>query len=165
MWINTETKKVYNDLMSIRLDYSNVSFPEVITDTDLALFNIVPVRLTPKPAYNWITQNAIEKPPVYQNDDKYVGWVQVWVVEDATPAEVSEREAQAKAQNKAQAEKELQETDWTQASDVDNPENPPYLSNKAEFTSYRAELRVIAINPPVTITVWPGRPNEQWVGA
>jgi len=165
MWINTETKKVYNDLMSIRVDYPTFSFPVVITDANLAPFNIVPVRLTPKPDYNRITQNVIEKPPVYQNDDKYVGWVQVWAVTNATPDEVNKREAEAKYQNKLQAEKELQETDWTQAPDVDNPENPPYLSNKAEFTSYRAELRVIAINPPVTITVWPGRPNEQWVGA
>jgi hypothetical protein len=165
MWINTETKKVYNDLMSIRVDYPLISFPEVITDADLAPFDIVPVRLTPKPDYNRITQNIIEKPPVYQNDDKYVGWVQVWKVTAASQSEIAEREGQAKYQNKLQAEKDLQETDWTQSPDVDNPENPPYLSNKAEFTSYRAELRVIAINPPVTVETWPARPNEQWVGA
>jgi hypothetical protein len=150
--------------MSIRADSAN-SFPEVITDADLAMFDIVPVRLTPKPTHNWITENVIERPPVYQDDEKYVGWVQVWVVRDASDAEVEEREMQAKAQNKLQAEKELQETDWTQSPDVDNPENPPYLSNKADFTSYRAELRTIAINPPITVQTWPARPNEQWVGA
>lgn len=164
MWINTQTKKVYDDLMSIRADYPNVSFPEVITDADLAPFDIVPVRLTPKPDYNRITQNLVEKPPVYQDDDKYVGWVQVWAVVDATPEEIADREMQARAANKTKAEVELQETDWTQSPDVDDPANPPYLTNKAEFTSYRAELRAIAINPPVTVETWPARPNEQWAG-
>jgi hypothetical protein len=59
------------------------------------------------------------------------------------------------AQNKSQAEQLLQQTDWTQIADVD-------LVNKADFTAYRAEVRAIALNPPVTVAQWPTKPEEIW---
>lgn len=36
------------------------------------------------------------------------------------------------------------------------------LTNKQEFTDYRAALRTIALNPPVSVTEWPTKPEEQW---
>jgi hypothetical protein len=67
------------------------------------------------------------------------------------------------AQNKAQAATLLQETDWVELGDVADPANPPYLSNKAAFTSYRAGLRSIAVNPPTTPAVFPAKPDEVWL--
>ena len=66
------------------------------------------------------------------------------------------------AQNKAQASTLLQQTDWVELGDVADPANPPYLSNKAAFTSYRAALRSIAVNPPTTPAVFPAKPDEVW---
>jgi hypothetical protein len=65
--------------------------------------------------------------------------------------------------NKSQAESLLQATDWVELGDVSDPINPPYLTNKTEFTAYRAALRAIAVNPPDTpITNWPVKPDEIW---
>lgn len=60
----------------------------------------------------------------------------------------------AKAQNEIQAKRLLEETDWSQLADVN-------LTNQADFTTYRAALRAILLNPPVTAT-WPTRPTAVW---
>jgi hypothetical protein len=57
--------------------------------------------------------------------------------------------------NKLQAEKLLQETDWSQMPDV-------ALLNKQEFTDYRAVVRAIAVNPPTTPVEFPNKPQELW---
>ena len=67
------------------------------------------------------------------------------------------------AQNKEQASTLLQQTDWVELGDVADPTNPPYLSNKAAFTTYRAALRSIAVNPPTTPAVFPANPDEVWL--
>jgi hypothetical protein len=67
------------------------------------------------------------------------------------------------AQNKAQAESLLQQTDWTATIDIADPAySNPYLTNQAEFLSYRSEVRAIAINPPTTPVEWPVKPQESW---
>lgn len=67
------------------------------------------------------------------------------------------------AQNKAQAESLLQQTDWTATIDIADPAySNPYLTNQAEFLSYRSEIRAIAINPPTTPVEWPVKPQESW---
>jgi hypothetical protein len=81
--------------------------------------------------------------------------VETQVVRDMTPQEIADRDQQYKDSNKQQAEQLLQETDWSQMPDVD-------LVNKADFTAYRAEVRAIALNPPVTVSEWPVKPNEVW---
>jgi len=55
---------------------------------------------------------------------------------------------------KATAQQLLQATDWTQVADCP-------LVNKAEFTTYRATVRALAINP-VANPVFPELPSEQW---
>jgi hypothetical protein len=81
--------------------------------------------------------------------------VETQVVRDMTPQEIADRDQQYKDSNKQQAEQLLLETDWSQMSDVD-------LVNKADFTAYRAEVRAIALNPPLTVSEWPVKPNEVW---
>lgn len=54
----------------------------------------------------------------------------------------------------AQAKAMLTATDWTQVADCP-------LVNKAEFTTYRATVRALAINP-VANPVFPELPSEQW---
>ena len=70
---------------------------------------------------------------------------------------------QIAAQNKAQAESLLQATDWTATIDIADPAySNPYLTNQAEFLSYRSQNRAIAVNPPITPAEFPNKPVEQW---
>lgn len=59
-----------------------------------------------------------------------------------------------KAQCAATAKQLLSQTDFSQLADVD-------LANKAEFDTYRATIRNLAINP-VTNPVWPNQPKAVW---
>lgn len=67
----------------------------------------------------------------------------------------------AKQNCKNQASKLLYETDWTTIPDVANPANSPYLTNQAEFISWRSQVRALAVNP-VANPVFPSKPNEVW---
>ena len=56
----------------------------------------------------------------------------------------------------------LNSTDWTSIADIADPtKNNPYLTNQAEFITYRNQVRQLAINPVVD-PVWPTAPTEQW---
>jgi hypothetical protein len=81
-------------------------------------------------------------------------------IEGETPEPPAQNYA---AQNKAQASTLLQQTDWVELDDVADPANPPYLSNKPDFTAYRAALRSIAVTPPTTPAVFPAKPDEVWL--
>lgn len=82
-----------------------------------------------------------------------------WIAPLAPPEPTPE---QIKTQNKHQASILLQKTDWVELGDVADPANPPYLSNKSAFTTYRAALRSIAVNPPLTPAEFPVKPDEVW---
>lgn len=69
---------------------------------------------------------------------------------------------EVKAENKDQAEKLLQEVDFTRYDDVGDPTNPPYLLNVEDFKIYRQQLRSIAVNPPGTPADFPSKPKEAW---
>jgi hypothetical protein len=67
------------------------------------------------------------------------------------------------AQNTAQAKQLLSATDWTAISSVADPAvSNPYLTNQAEFLSYRSEVRNIAVYPPTTLATFPSVPAQQW---
>jgi hypothetical protein len=136
----------------LRRDNPQTSFPDVMDDANLATWDVYPVTPTTQPTYDYITQNCVEVNPVYTDGV----WTQQWSVTPATPEEIAQRDADAKQSNKSQAEYLLQQTDWSQMPDVD-------LVNKADFTAYRAEVRAIALNPPVTVSEWPVKPDEIWV--
>jgi len=62
---------------------------------------------------------------------------------------------------KAQAQQLLQATDWTQLSDVSNPNSNLYLTNLQEFNSYRDVLRSLVVNP-VAEPNYPTLPKAIW---
>lgn len=67
------------------------------------------------------------------------------------------------AQNKSLATTFLSQTDWTCTVDITNPQySNPYLTNQADFLSYRSEVRAIAVNPPTTPAVFPTQPQAVW---
>lgn len=60
------------------------------------------------------------------------------------------------ATNEGTAKQYLIESDWAALPDTN-------LQNQAEWDSYRAALRVIALNPPrEEITSWPVKPEVVW---
>lgn len=63
----------------------------------------------------------------------------------------------SEAENKAEAEKLLQESDWTQLDDVGLTG-----ANKDEWIAYRASLRAIALNPGTGLQNWPDKPDEEY---
>lgn len=65
-------------------------------------------------------------------------------------------------ENKATASSLLTATDWTTIADVADPINSPYLTNQAEFITYRNEIRKVAVYPTAGDLVWPVVPVEVW---
>lgn len=62
---------------------------------------------------------------------------------------------------KQEASRKLYATDWTSIADVASPANNPYLTNQAEFLTYRGQLRQLAVNP-VASPIWPTEPTPIW---
>lgn len=75
---------------------------------------------------------------------------------------VAEVNAQSKASNEAQAKQLLESSDWSDLPSVRNVAMTPHLLNGADFDTYRAALRAIVVNPPVTVETWPVRPDAVW---
>ena len=66
--------------------------------------------------------------------------------------------------NKNTAVNLLTQTDWTTISDVADPAlSNPYLTNQAEFITFRNQVRPIAINPVAGNIDWPIQPEPIWV--
>lgn len=149
------------DLSQIRAAYPNTSLPEYISNELSFELGYGPFIFNGYPAqYESQWQNIEEIAPVLI-DGKYQQSYKI--TEKYTPEEKKAiQDQQSKDSNKSQAESLLQETDWTQKSDAIDPTNPPYLANAEAFKAYRQQLRVIAINPPITVDVWPVKPDEEW---
>jgi hypothetical protein len=65
--------------------------------------------------------------------------------------------------NKETAVNLLTQTDWTTIPDVADPTlSNPYLTNQAEFITFRNQVRPIAINPVAGNLTWPSVPVATW---
>lgn len=143
--------------------YPGVSFP-VTGPTEQWMEENSCMYVSMSKPYDTNTQKLVSVSPYIEITDPQTPlyWVYTVVVEQLTPEDIAKREAIAKQSNKSSAEIELSQTDWTQNSDVADQANPPWLVNQTAFTEYRAKLREIAVNPPVTVTDWPVKPEEIW---
>lgn len=160
MWVNSQTLVVYDYIYEIRQAFPETSFPEYPTDADFETVGVYPLVVTPKPEYDPITQTCTMGVPELVEDI----WCTTWVITQATQQEIIFRQQQARMANKNEATTLLQQTDWTATVDINNPQySNPYLGNQPEFLVYRSQVRQIAINPPVTVDVWPTPPEEVWV--
>lgn len=111
--------------------------------------------------YDQDTEKLVPATPYIEMDDP-THWVYTVAVEPLTPEEIAQREEAKRQANKTQAESLLQATDWTEGKSVRDTTKAIYLVNGDEFDDYRVALRVIAVNPPVEVTEWPVKPDEQW---
>lgn len=158
--------KIENNQVVEVSDYSamfpNTSFPATGPDDLFMVENSCMYVNVFKP-YDQNTEKLVSVAPYIQADDA-THWVYTVAVEPLTPEEIAQREEAAKQANKAQASSLLSATDWTATVDINNPQySNPYLGNQDEFLAYRSNVRKIAVNPPVTVDVWPTVPQEVWV--
>lgn len=156
VYINTQTLAYPVYESQIQQEYPNTSFPVPFVPP----LEYAPVLETPQPSYNEITQSVQQLTPELMQDQ----WYQAWEVIDLDPEQIAYNENKAKENNKSTAESLLQQTDWTATIDISDPQySNPYLANQAAFLAYRSNVRKIAVNPPVTVDVWPVKPEEVWV--
>lgn len=68
-----------------------------------------------------------------------------------------------KKENTLAASAILASTDWTAIASIANPQvSQPYLTNQAEFLSYRSAVRAIGVNPPAVLATFPTQPIPAW---
>ena len=93
---------------------------------------------------------------------KPLDWVYTVQVEQMTPEQIAAYQASVAAQIGAQAQSLLSSTDWTTIPSVADPaQSNPYLTNQAEFISWRSQVRAIAVTPEYT-SVIPAQPAQAW---
>jgi hypothetical protein len=150
--VNGQTVEQVGDYQVL---FPNTSFPSSgPTDEWMAETGCMKVNLY-KP-YDIDTQKLVSVLPYIEEE-----WVYTVQVEQLSTEELQQIENTKKSQNKNQAQTLLQQTDWVEIPSVSDSSNTPHLTNKSEFDTYRLSLRVIAVNPTVTVE-WPEKPTEQW---
>lgn len=113
--------------------------------------------------YDPTTQKLVPATPYIQIDDpaQPLNWVYTVAVAELTPEEIQQIHDTQATQNQKTASDLLYQTDWTTIPDVANPINNPYLTNQAEFLTYRNLIRKIAVNPTWDAT-FPKQPIAVW---
>lgn len=126
------------------------------------------------PSNEWLYENScapvtvwVPYDPATQVLDAVAPYLQDGVVYTVvarlmTPEEKANYDLTIQLQNKATATSLLAATDWSEIPSVTDPANNPHLLNGADFVAYRNQLRVIAVNPPITPVTFPPEPVEQW---
>ena len=139
-------------LTDMRRANPETSFPKDMTNFDTTPWYCYPVQDTTPPETDY-TENLTMGEPVLVDGV----WTQTWVVTPATPEEITEREAAMRQDNKQQASTLLTETDYT-----DLPNTANKILNLIDILAYREAIRVIALNPPITVEQWPTKPKTEW---
>jgi hypothetical protein len=132
--------------------------PKDLTPEQAQTLGVFPVKIVTPPAHDPLTQ-ALELADAVMVED---AWTQVWAVTELDPEQQAQKEAEARRANKQQAGALLTATDWVELGDVSDPNRNPHLTNKEAFSTYREQLRAIAVNPPVTPAEFPVAPEEIW---
>lgn len=154
-YINTQTNQYPVYESGIRAENPNTSFAVPFQAPE----QYAPVLESPIPEYNRLTQTVREIAPT---KDSLGNWMKTYEVVGLEAEQIAYNEAQAKQGNKQTAEQLLSSTDWVENPSVSDNTKPAYLSNFNEIMDYRMALRLIAINPPVTVEAWPEKPANVW---
>ena len=139
-------------LDDLQRDNPETSFPGDMTNFDPTPWYCYPVQDTTPPVVDYTENLAMGEPVLVDGV-----WTQTWVVTPATPEEIAEREAAMRQDNKQQASTLLSESDYT-----DLPNTADKILNLPAILAYREALRIIALNPPITVEQWPTKPKTEW---
>ena len=130
---------------NIHQRFPNTSFPSPLTDDAMPEgYVMVGVIAPPEHGEN---QKLVPGQPVQQNGK----WVQGWDVVDMTEAEIAERTNVKAADIRAERNRLLAESDWTQVLDAP--------VDKDAWAAYRQALRDVTAQPGFPLSVeWPAMP-------
>jgi hypothetical protein len=121
----------------LRKDNPNTSFPTYITEATLANYSVFPVTEVAAPVVDPLTQRHEQTTPA-QVDGK---WTQVWQV-------IGLPEDQAAANVRAERDRRLADTDWTQVLDAP--------VDRTAWAAYRQQLRNVPQQESFPFNVvWP----------
>lgn len=146
MFAKIENGKVVQwPIQSLTALFPNTSFPVPMTDADMpegyVMVGVIPM---PIPGAN---KKVIPGQPIQQNGK----WVQSWDVLDMDAAEIAERDSLKAKEVRAQRDRLLAESDWTQVADAP--------VDKAAWANYRQALRDITEQAGFPLEVqWPRMP-------
>ena len=131
----------------VRSLYPNTSFPSQWTPALVEELGLDPVFETPAPSVT--RYQTAYKDGVEQVDGK---WVWKWSVSEMDDAAKAAKDAEAAKAVRADRDKRLAETDWTQVADAP--------VDKAAWATYRQGLRTVPEQAgfPWDIT-WPSKPE------
>lgn len=133
----------------LRKDNPTTSFPKKPTEELLQSWGMERVFVVERPVVDH-TKNVIEATPVEVDG----AWTQVWVVTEASEAEVVQRNDEEAARIREQRSRLLAESDWIVVFHTEKGTNIPF-----EWELYRQQLRDITAQDgfPHNVT-WPSLP-------
>ena len=137
-------------ITNLQMAFPNVSIPLSITPEDLNALGVDPVLEGPQPILTRF-QSAIRTGP---EQDSKGNWMWVYVAVDYTPEQIEQATVQQWIIVRADRDGRLQESDWTQLSDV-----PLTEEKKAEWVVYRQALRDVTNQPDPFEITWPTKPE------
>ena len=133
----------------LRRDNKNVSFPKIVPDHILADYGIFEVTTADRPSIDDATQIATVNTEATQVDGK---WTYEWTVRSKTAEELAQQEAALAAQVRAERDRLLVASDWTQVADA--------LVDQAAWATYRQALRDITKQSGFPHDIaWPTKPE------
>lgn len=148
--VNGQVEKYPYSAADLRAENPNVSYPEVIRYGFFVAAGALPVNQVERPEVDH-TKNLAEGTPEVRADGSV--W-QVWVVSDATEAEIADRVSAKWEAVRSRRNRELEACDWTQLPDV-----PLFAAKVAEWAVYRQALRDVTNQPDPFHVVFPAKPE------
>lgn len=142
---NGQLEKYPYTIGMLRKDHFNVSFPKSIDDETLAAFEMVRVTPTPRPADDHRKNFSVTAEQVNG------AWVEKWVATNASAEDIAERTANQEINVRAERDRLLADSDWTQVADAP--------VSASAWATYRQALRDIPSQNGFPWTVnWPAKP-------
>lgn len=149
--VNNQTVEQYPfSLHTLRLENPNTSFPDnlEVDHASLAEYGVYRVFPTQRPEFNDRTQKVVELAPQHNGEQ----WVQSWDVVDLSESELAAIAASQAAAVRAERNRRLTETDWTQVADAP--------VDQQAWAGYRQALRDITAQAGFPFDIeWPVAPN------
>lgn len=148
-YLNISTGAYPLSAADVKAAFPNTSFPSDVAGFEQCLPDLgyAVVASTPQPVVDY-TKNITEGNPVKGNS----GYEQVWIVSNASTAEIAERTDAEAASVRSERNIRLAACDWTQLPDAP--------VDHAVWAGYRQNLRDISSQPgfPWEV-VWPSQPS------
>lgn len=148
MYINAATRATYTTHSEVRSAFFNVSFPQVMSDSDLLAVGVYPVTILPTPDHNRATHGV--RPQTIVGD--VPTFIQDWEVYELSAGEIDTLTTAESAKLRQERNQKLSASDWTVL-----PDTP---LDAAQWTTYRQALRDVPSQPGFPFEVqWPTPPQ------